>query len=312
VPTEEEAAEAAEQQEAGSASGIQWSYFEALDRAQEVVRHRRDFSPGTMEGVEDGTGQGSNHFLKGVKWSPDGLCLLSNCDDNVARLYEVPYDEGATVERTATLAVSPGDTIFDFAWYPRMHSSQPASCCFATTSRGRPVHLWDAFTGKLRASYRCKPKHTHTHTYTHTLSLSLFLLLFLFLPLYLSISVSIFLSLSLYHELDIDFDLYIFLHSGSGYDDMDELTSALSVTFSASGDQVLAHTHSHTHTHTHMYTHTYTRTFAHTLIHNYSHAHTYTHLHIQTRTHMHRHIHTRVYTNTHSPAHPRTHVIHTP
>jgi WD40 repeat protein len=206
VPIEEEVAEATEQQEAGAAPGIQWSYFEALDRAHEVVRHRRDFSPGTMERVEDGTGQGSNHFLKGVKWSPDGLCLLSNCDDNVARLYEVPYDEGATIERTATLAVSPGDTIFDFAWYPRMHSSQPASCCFATTSRGRPVHLWDAFTGKLRASYRWKPTHTHKHTHTHSfsfgsrsLSLSLFfsLSIYLYLHLYLYFSLSIMISISI-------------------------------------------------------------------------------------------------------------------
>jgi WD40 repeat protein len=159
------------QQEEAAAALPQWTYFEALDRQQEVVRHRKDFA-----GPEEG--QAPNRFLKGVKWSPDGLCLLSNCDDNVARLHEVPYDENATVERPATLSVSPGDTIFDFAWYPRMHSSQPATCCFTTTSRGRPVHLWDAFTGKLRASY-------------------------------------------------------------SAYDDMDELTAALSTTFSASGDQII-------------------------------------------------------------------------
>ena len=28
------------------------------------------------------------------------------------------------------------------------------SCCFLTSTRHRPVHLWDAVTGELRATYR--------------------------------------------------------------------------------------------------------------------------------------------------------------
>lgn len=47
-----------------------------------------------------------------------------------------------------------GETIYDFAWYPLMQPSEPASCCYLSTSRDHPIHLWDAFTGQLRASYR--------------------------------------------------------------------------------------------------------------------------------------------------------------
>jgi len=31
-----------------------------------------------------------NNFVKGVKWSPDGLCLLTSSEDNTMRLFEVP------------------------------------------------------------------------------------------------------------------------------------------------------------------------------------------------------------------------------
>lgn len=35
-----------------------------------------------------------------------------------------------------------------------MNSQNPATCCFATTSKDHPIQLWDAFTGQLRCSYR--------------------------------------------------------------------------------------------------------------------------------------------------------------
>lgn len=35
-----------------------------------------------------------------------------------------------------------------------MTPHDPATCCLASTARGLPVHLWDAVTGHLRASYR--------------------------------------------------------------------------------------------------------------------------------------------------------------
>ncbi|TVU43925.1 hypothetical protein EJB05_03346 [Eragrostis curvula] len=35
-----------------------------------------------------------------------------------------------------------------------MSLSDPATCVFASTSRGHPIHLWDATTGELRCTYR--------------------------------------------------------------------------------------------------------------------------------------------------------------
>jgi hypothetical protein len=33
---------------------------------------------------------GKNNFTRGVKVSPDGLCMLTNSDDNILRLFEMP------------------------------------------------------------------------------------------------------------------------------------------------------------------------------------------------------------------------------
>lgn len=92
----------------------------------------------------------TNNFLKGVKWSPDGTCLLSNSDDNILRLFEPSLTEQPS---RSVLQFYPGDTIFDYEWYPLMRSMDPNTCCLASTSRGHPIHLWDAFTGARRASY---------------------------------------------------------------------------------------------------------------------------------------------------------------
>mmetsp|Transcript_629 Transcript_629/g.2109 ORF Transcript_629/g.2109 Transcript_629/m.2109 type:complete len:323 (-) Transcript_629:58-1026(-) len=43
----------------------------------------------------------------------------------------------------------------DVAWYPRMKSADPVTCVFASCCKDNPVHLWDAYNGTLRASYRC-------------------------------------------------------------------------------------------------------------------------------------------------------------
>lgn len=38
--------------------------------------------------------------------------------------------------------------------YPHMSSAEPSTCVYVSTSRDHPLHLWDAFTGNLRATYR--------------------------------------------------------------------------------------------------------------------------------------------------------------
>lgn len=101
------------------------------------------------------------HFTKGCKWAPDGSCILTSSDANVLQLfnlppqlYRMPTDWDDIEELTPILSCKESGLIYDYAWYPGMSSVVPASCCFASTSRGNPVHLWDAYTGELRCSYR--------------------------------------------------------------------------------------------------------------------------------------------------------------
>ena len=97
-----------------------------------------------------------NNCVKGVKWSPDGLCLLTASEDRQLRLFELPDAAAATAaaaELRSVVRVREGDGIYDYAWYPLMHSTEAASCCFLSASRDHPLHLWDAYTGALRASY---------------------------------------------------------------------------------------------------------------------------------------------------------------
>lgn len=67
-------------------------------------------------------------------------------------------DRRATEHRLDTilpaLRIPEGECVYDFAWHPRMAATDPTTSLLASTSRAHPVHLWDACTGALRASYR--------------------------------------------------------------------------------------------------------------------------------------------------------------
>ncbi|XP_056171825.1 uncharacterized protein LOC115693487 isoform X4 [Syzygium oleosum] len=111
------------------------------------------------------TDQKPNNFLKGVKWSPDGTCLLSSSEDNTLRVFALPDyggDDGTNASSSdvdrdsfaANLVVTEGESVYDFCWYPYMSATDPVSCVFASTTRDHPIHVWDATTGQLRCTYR--------------------------------------------------------------------------------------------------------------------------------------------------------------
>jgi WD40 repeat protein len=54
----------------------------------------------------------------------------------------------------AALIAQGGDTVRSYSWYPFMNSNDPATCCFLATCRDQPIHLFDAYSGSIRASYR--------------------------------------------------------------------------------------------------------------------------------------------------------------
>lgn len=81
------------------------------------------------------------NFLKGCKWSPDGLCLLTNSNDNTLRLfnlpqhlYSFPIQPTDSTDMSAVLKMKEADTIYDYCWYPAMHSSYPDTCWLGTMS----------------------------------------------------------------------------------------------------------------------------------------------------------------------------------
>ncbi|XP_049622183.1 telomerase Cajal body protein 1 [Suncus etruscus] len=100
------------------------------------------------------------NFLKGCKWAPDGSCILTNSADNTLRIYNLPSElynkeeELEYSEMTPVLRMAEGDTIYDYCWYSLMSSAQPDTSYVASSSRENPIHIWDAFTGELRASFR--------------------------------------------------------------------------------------------------------------------------------------------------------------
>ncbi|KAL6261430.1 hypothetical protein P5V15_006523 [Pogonomyrmex californicus] len=102
------------------------------------------------------------NFTKGCQWSPDGTCLLVPSEDFRIRIYEIPRElysgQGPSdfiqTDFMPALTVKEGGLIYDTCWYPFMNSWEPMTCCFISTSKESPIHLWDAFTGELRATYR--------------------------------------------------------------------------------------------------------------------------------------------------------------
>lgn len=100
------------------------------------------------------------HYLFGCKWSPDATCVLACSSES--KMHVLEADRWSSFTGTSATAPDAGaaavtcraaETVFDYCWFPKMSSTMPESCCFATTSRDQPLQLWDAFTGGRFASY---------------------------------------------------------------------------------------------------------------------------------------------------------------
>ena len=108
--------------------------------------------------------ENENNYTRGCLFSPDGLCVLSYNDDNTVRIFEPPQEPAKLdnltekdvniKELNAAVTVPISGPIYDVNWYPLMNSSDPVTCCFAVTAQCQPVHLYDAYDGHLRATYR--------------------------------------------------------------------------------------------------------------------------------------------------------------
>jgi WD40 repeat protein len=112
-------------------------------------------------------------FVRSSILSPDGNLLLAwtelgnvhvNCigdaatpsvqdfTDTAADGADINVNLNITKQLYEYTKFSPGESIYDIAWYPHVTSIDPSTCCFASCSRDHPVHLFD-ITGYLRCSY---------------------------------------------------------------------------------------------------------------------------------------------------------------
>ena len=66
---------------------------------------------------------------------------------------DIQVNAGVRAELDVTLACREATSIYDYAWFPGMDSNDAATCCFLSSSRDQPLHLWDAYTAQCRASY---------------------------------------------------------------------------------------------------------------------------------------------------------------
>ncbi|XP_053671339.1 telomerase Cajal body protein 1 homolog [Anopheles nili] len=103
------------------------------------------------------------NYLQGCHWSPDGTCVLTAVNNDGMHIVELPNDlygkdhvsEDRPVDLlTSAVHVSEGGLVYDLAWYPRMNSGIPETCCWIASRQHEPIQLWDAFTGNLRCSYK--------------------------------------------------------------------------------------------------------------------------------------------------------------
>ncbi|XP_020630480.1 telomerase Cajal body protein 1-like isoform X3 [Orbicella faveolata] len=134
--------------------------FAERESRYSVVHYNFSEVPQQVTGAWQDFDISTSNFLKGCKWSPDGSCLLTNSDDNILRIFNLPVElySGVAVqglsEMVSALKMHEGETIYDYCWYPFMSSLDPDSCCLLSTSRDHPIHMWDAFTGTIRCTYR--------------------------------------------------------------------------------------------------------------------------------------------------------------
>jgi WD40 repeat protein len=98
-------------------------------------------------------------FPQGCQFSPDGLCVLTAASNRLY-LYNTPHNNSMVSsspkqeEWKSCLTMETGDSVRSYDWYPHMNSNSPETCCFVSCSRDQPTHLWDAYIGSIRATYR--------------------------------------------------------------------------------------------------------------------------------------------------------------
>ncbi|CAG8742628.1 250_t:CDS:10, partial [Racocetra persica] len=128
----------------------QFSYYQTLQKVWFNAKQELGYIPNGSEG----------NFFKTAKWSPDGTCILTSSNDNILRYFGNNLNKlNMIVINIAEQDMEPaiyshsGESVYECCWYPQMSSQDPSTCFFLVSSREHPIHLWDAYTGKLKCSF---------------------------------------------------------------------------------------------------------------------------------------------------------------
>ncbi|XP_055636944.1 telomerase Cajal body protein 1 homolog [Toxorhynchites rutilus septentrionalis] len=105
----------------------------------------------------------NQNYVRGCLWSPDGSCVLTTINNDGMHVFELPSDmyaaQQVTQQRPVNLLesavhVRESTLVYDYKWYPGMHSSMPETSVWIASRQHEPIQMWDAYTGKLRCSYK--------------------------------------------------------------------------------------------------------------------------------------------------------------
>jgi len=83
----------------------------------------------------------------------ENMNSMANFNVNVNVNVNANVHVNANMKWTTILSAKCGDSIRSYAWYPLMNSYDPSSCAFAACARDSPIHLMDAYTSAIRATY---------------------------------------------------------------------------------------------------------------------------------------------------------------
>lgn len=112
-------------------------------------------------------GNETTDFIKSHHLSPDGYHALLISESNYITHWDIsselihenlyyPSEVNTTAIPQTHLKLQNinhiGEAIYDCHWYPHMNHQYDATCCYVTTSRDHPIHLWN-LDGTIRCSY---------------------------------------------------------------------------------------------------------------------------------------------------------------
>jgi WD40 repeat protein len=95
-------------------------------------------------------GHKETKFWKSARWVPDGSSIIAANNDN--RIFFYPWETQQTHLQPFSV-IQEGESVYDVDVFPGMSILDASTCCFLSSTRDHPTHLWDVFTGQLRCTY---------------------------------------------------------------------------------------------------------------------------------------------------------------